>query len=318
MRVYRSPLVLWTFFISIFLHSLFLPLFLKKKIPVIESHPSWVEWKKNDNNTSDSKPGSRQKQRSPSPRSHPLNQVLRTDWAQLSKDSGESFIAQEINDVDIAAHGVELNLQKAFRDDVELPLLWRQIRLYLRYRPEHALARIAGDVQVRIRLDRNGKLLRIFKESATGRTELLGWTFLCLLEAFSKPFLSKPLYAERTLDLRVQFTMGKQVAASLVRSSRMIFVVEGDLYSGSDPEERVEAPKGHLEPPPNPQRIPFEIPLLNISTKQMMDTFRDKTLKNHMEWNYFTQVDYYKDQCHRHGNRIACEKLNILKKSIGD
>ncbi|MBY0385917.1 hypothetical protein K2X05_12230 [bacterium] len=317
MKARHEPLFLWALFISLLLHFLFFYSHSKKKLKNTEAPPIWVEWKGVDNTKSyvkrNQSEGAREKKLSKD-----LRKALRTDWSQILKETGENSVAQEINDVDIVAHGVELNLEKAFPDDVELPLLWKQIRLHLRYRPEHSLARIQGDVHVRIRVDRQGQLLRIFKESATGPPELLGWTLLCLLDAFSKPFLAKPFYAERTLDLRVQFTMGKQVAASLVRSARMIFVVEGDVYSGSNPEERVDAPKGHLEPPPNPMRNPSEISLLRISTKQMMEIFRDKTLKNHMEWNYFTQVDYYKDQCHRHGNRIACEKLNSLQKTIGD
>lgn len=317
MKDRHEPFFLLALFISLLLHFLFFYSYSKKKSKNTETPPIWVEWKGVDNSKSYLK---REQSAVAGEKkiSRDLSKVLRTDWKNLSIENGKNSVAQEINDVDIAVHGVELNLEKAFRDDVELPLLWKQIRLHLRYRPEHSLARIQGDVHVRIRLNRQGQLLRIFKESATGPPELLGWTFLCLLEAFSKPFLPKPLYAERTLDLRVQFTMGQQVAASLVRSARMIFVVEGDLYSGSDPEERVDVPKGHLEPPANPMRIPFEIPLLRMSTKQLMDTFRDKTLKNHMEWNYFTQVDYYKDQCHRHRNGIACEKLKTLQQTIGD
>ena len=309
MRVRREPLFLGALFVSFLFHALLFHILKRQKPKTTNERPVWVEWQGVDN---------KKFYRGGRAAKLARDQALRTDWAHLSKESLEKNGTQEINDVDIAAHGVELNLEKAFRDDVELPLLWKQIRLHLRYRPEHALARIQGDVHVRIRLDRQGKLLRIFKESATGPEELLGWTFLCLLNAFSNPYLSQPLYAERTLDLRVQFTMGQKVAASIVKSARMIFVVEGDLYSGSDPEERVDPPKGHLVPPENPMRIPFEIPFLKISTKQVMDTFRDKTLKNHMEWNYFTQVDYYRDQCHRHGNKIACEKLDTLQKTVED
>ncbi len=246
-----------------------------------------------------------------------LEEAFRTDWSNLAKQHTENQeLAHELGDVEIAANGVQVNLEKSLRDDRELPILWKQIRLFLSYRPEHSLARIAGDVHLRIRVDRFGKLLRIFEESATGREELLGWTILCLLEAFREPFLRYPLESPRTLDLRVQYTMGRKVLPSQVRSARMLFVVEGDLYTGSDEEEGGPNPNSRLQPLDKPLWISPEIKLLSFSTKQITDTFRDKTLKNHKEWSYFAQRDYYADQCHRHLNQLACKKLRELTKVV--
>ncbi len=246
-----------------------------------------------------------------------LQAALRTDWSGLAKHHAENQeLSQELGDVEIAANGVQVHLEKAMRDDRDLPLLWKQIRVFLRYRAEHALARIAGDVHLRIRVDRYGKLLRIFEESATGREELLGWTILCLLDAFREPFLRHPLESTRTLDLRVQYTMGRQVLPSQARSARMLFVVEGDLYTGSDIEHGEPIPKGHLQPPDHPMRIPSEIKLFSMSTKQIADTFRDKTLKNHNEWSYYAQREYYREQCHRHLNQPACKKLGQLTRQV--
>jgi hypothetical protein len=246
-----------------------------------------------------------------------LQRTLRTNWSTLAKNHQlVEGLSKELTDVDIAAYGLQVSIEKTLRDDLELPMLWKQIRAFLRYRPEHALARIAGDVQLRIRVDRDGKLLRIFEEGASGRKELLGWTILCLLEAFREPFLTKPLKDSRTLDLRIQYTMGEQVLSSNSRSARMLFVVEGDLYTGSDPQEQNPPMKGHLEPQDHPNRIPFEVKLYNISTKQIANIFRDKTLKNHLEWSYYAQRDFYQEHCYRHLNPLACERLNEIKNKV--
>ena len=246
-----------------------------------------------------------------------LQSALRTDWSGLAEHHAENQeLSQELGNVEIAANGVQVNLEKSLRDDRELPILWKQIRLFLSYRPEHSLARFAGDVHLRIRVDRFGKLLRIFEESATGREELLGWTILCLLEAFREPFLRYPLESPRTLDLRVQYTMGRKVLPSQVRSARMLFVVEGDLYTGSDVEEGGPNENWRLQPLDKPLWISPEIKLLSFSTKQITDTFRDKTLKNHKEWSYYAQRDYYGDQCHRRLNQQACKKLRELTKVV--
>lgn len=310
--------------ISLFIHALLFVVLSKHKKKIESAPPFRMEWhsfndsevasSSRDQNSQDAPSASQKHKTSPA---KTLQGVLRTDWSSVAQDLQEGeALAQEIADVDIAAHGVQAGIEKTLRDDLELPLLWKQIRVFLRYRPEHALARIAGDVQIRIRVDRYGKLLRIFEEGATGREELLGWTILCLQEAFREPFLTKPLQNSRTLDLRVQYTMGEQVLASQAKSARMLFVVEGDLYSGSDPQEESPTKRGHLQPPDHPNRIPFEIKIFSISTKQIMDTFKDKTLKNHKEWNYYVQRDYYQEQCHRHLNALACEKLKLMTNKV--
>lgn len=302
-----------TIVISILLHGTLFFILSKNKEKPFATKPFRMEWQtlKGTEGVAKTVAGN------PSRRSLTLRQALRTDWSGLAKQHADNQeLSQELGDVEIAANGVQVNLEKALRDDLELPLLWKQIRVFLRYRPEHALARIAGDVHLRIRVDRYGKLLRIFEESATGREELLGWTILCLLEAFREPFLERPLESPRTLDLRVQYTMGQKVLASQARSARMVFVVEGDLYTGSDVEDGAPIPKGHLQPPDHPMRISSEIKIFSISTKQIADTFRDKTLKNHNEWSYYARRDYYSDQCHRHLNRSACEKLEAMTNKV--
>ena len=318
-----------TICISILLHGLFFFILSKNKEKPTATKPFRMEWHTNTNTNTDAgsakTPADTQskkkyissKKNQFSRSAKALQVALRTNWLGLAKQNAENKeLSQELGDVEIAANGVQVNLEKSLRDDRELPLLWKQIRVFLRYRPEHALARIDGDVHLRIRVDRYGKLLRIFYESATGREELLGWTILCLLEAFREPFLRHPLESTRTLDLRVQYTMGQRVLASQAQSARMLFVVEGDLYTGSDSEEGGATPKGHLQPPDHPMRISSEIKIFSISTKQITDTFRDKTLKNHNEWSYFSQRDYYREQCHRHLNQPACKKLGQLTRQV--
>jgi hypothetical protein len=314
--------------ISILLHGVLFFVLSKNKERPTTTKPFRMEWhtiagsaktivKSPAKNKFDSSKKNQPLQNQSSRGAKSLQAVLRTDWSGLTKQHAENqALSQELGDVEIAANGIQLNLEKALRDDRELPLLWKQIRVFLRYRPEHALARIAGDVHLRIRVDRFGKLLRIFHESATGREELLGWTILCLLEAFREPFLSHPLESPRTLDLRVQYTVRSQVLPSQAKSARMIFVVEGDRYTGSDAEERNPAPKGHLVPENAVMRNPFEISIFSMSTKQIADTFRDKTLKNHKEWSYFSQREYYREQCHRHLNQQACKKLQELTQVV--
>jgi hypothetical protein len=53
-----------------------------------------------------------------------------------------------------------------------------------------------------------------------------------------------------------------------------------------------------------------------MSTKKITDTFRNKTLKNYKEWNYYVRRDYYSDQCHRHLNQEACGLLNELTEKV--
>jgi hypothetical protein len=298
--------------ISLSLHALFVWLFSKNKNEeVVLTTPFKMDW--HDPVVAGRKSRKVQKES--------LQSALRTDWSSVASSFAEQQastegIATELSDVDIAANGIQVNIEKTLRDDLELPLLWKQIRLALRYRPEHSLARISGDVQVRIRVDRFGKLLRIFEEGATGPDHLVGWTILCLLEAFREPFLKKPMLRARTLDLRVQYTMGQTVLASKKNSARMRFVVEGDVYSASDYEERVPVPKGHLQPPDHPNRIADEVIFYRASTTSIANNFRDRTLKNHHEWSYYAQREYYREQCHRHLNQQACKKLQEVTKKV--
>jgi hypothetical protein len=215
-----------------------------------------------------------------------LGEALRTDMAQFARDAVET---QNRLGGDNPSDGMQVNLQKTIDEDHFYPRIWRQIRAHLGYRPEHVRERVAGRVVINIRLDRNGKLIRIVEETASGPRNLQGWTILCLIEALKNPFLSEPLPAPLELKLDILFTLQ-----------------DGDMDSWTHDQNSM-----HFT-------LRGSTPMHQAALETIHDVFADEPLKNHAEWNYFTRLNNYLDACENKGSHEACQKVADQYEAIGN
>lgn len=195
-----------------------------------------------------------------------------------------------------------------------LPLVWKQIRANVGYRSEHFRSRIEGDVTIRVRINKYGKLLRIMEEDATGNHHLQGWVILCLMKALERPFLDKPLDANQLLELRFQFSLGRSVDSDVLNSQRMVFAIVGDLPVGGLFTGKVPKIIGRE----SANSMVDEVTLLTVSTARIKNLFEDKTIRNQIEWSFYEQEEKLLQSCEVSKNLSACSELANIYKKIGN
>lgn len=249
-----------------------------------------------------------------------IQKILRTDISKLDRTTENSFL-ENIERGFQADY--KIDLQQLLQKDKFLPVIWQKIRAKVSYRPEHLLAQISGHVRIRAHIDRGGKLLRLMDEEAEGNRELLGWVMLCVAEALKDPAFSQEMYADMTLDLNFHFLLGESAPQISSNTTKMVFAIEG-----TEPRRLLQnLPSGTLSNPmmarksfahPSLLENPMqEIPLFRISTDEIANFFKDRTLKNHQEWDFYAQEEKYKHHCEKAHNPNGCLLLARLYRSIG-
>jgi hypothetical protein len=264
-----------------------------------------------------------------------LQKTLRTDISMFARPTENSFI--ENIESSYSTDGAT-DIQGLVQKNKFLPVIWRQIRGKIFYRPEHLLAQNSGHVRIVARVDKRGKLLRLIDEDADGKRELLGWVMLCVADALKDPVLTEEMDGNMTLDLNFYFTFGESPPPVSSNTTRMVFAIEGpgprgmlaDLASGnlSNLSSNLSMSRNSFarntlardrlmsDSLDDPDPI-LRLVLLKISTDEIANLFKDRTLKNHHEWDFYTREEKYKHQCEKARNPHGCFLLTGLYRSIG-